>query len=215
MKPHALAAIAALAALFTVAEAGPKRGKKPPASKKTTAAKGFWKILAQPNAKWVLTDNLDSNEIKTLTVETYDVRKIDNADVARLHWNVRQGKAKETHDIGDTDSGKYTQVAVTSAGLYLFDAAADDAKIAERLKGKPSRSDPPKAYGGSKENNGRYLRIESDDEVCLGTEEYAPPDGECPDTCFAEVCISRTKGIVELTGQWAEAGGGWFKAAGR
>ncbi len=194
------------------AEANPKRGKKPPASKKTTASKGFWKILVQPNAKWVLTETLDE-EPKTLTVETYDVRKIDNADVARLRWTVHEGKA--TRDVGDTNTGKYTQVAVTSAGLYLFDADADDAKIADRLKGKPSRSDPPKAYDGTKQNNWRYLRIENDDEVCLGTNEFLPADGDCPDTCFAEVCLSRTKGVVELTGQWAEVGGGWFKAAGR
>jgi hypothetical protein len=162
----------------------------------------------------VLTQDLGS-ELKTLTVETYDVRKIDNADVARLRWTVRTGNDKETEDIGNTDSGKYTQVAVTSAGLYLFDRSADDAKIAERLKGKPSRSDPPKAYDGTKQNNWRYLRIEDDNEVCMGTGEFAPADGFCEDTCFAEVCISRTKGVVELTGQWAEVGGGWFKAAGR
>ncbi len=59
-----------------------------------TPGKGFWKILVKPGAKWTLYDWFDElavkggekREIGTLTIETYDVRKIGDADVARLRW---------------------------------------------------------------------------------------------------------------------------------
>jgi hypothetical protein len=91
---------------------------------------------------------------------------------------------------------------VTPAGLYILSADMDDAKVAEALKKKPSRSDPPKAYKGSKQNNGRYLHIESDDLVCMGYEPL-PGAPECDDTCFGEVCVSSKHGIVKLSGTWA------------
>jgi hypothetical protein len=123
------------------------------------AHKSFWKILVTPNAKWTLTDTVDKARSKIL-VETYDVRKVGAADVARLRWTHLINK-KDHNDWGDSDSGRYTQVAVTDAGLYILSADMDDAKIADALKKKPSRSDPPKPYKGTKQNQGRYLHFDS------------------------------------------------------
>jgi hypothetical protein len=159
--------------------------------------KGFWKVLTKPNAKWVL-ENQTSKDGSTITIETYDVRKVAGADVARLRWTHRWGKGKD--DQQDVGSGKQTptQVAVTAKGLYLLTASMDDAAVTERLKGKPSRSDPPKAYKGTKVNNGRYLRIDGD-TVCWG-EEPLEDAGECADICEGEVCISGTNGIISVHG---------------
>ena len=154
--------------------------------------KGFWKVLVQKGSKWVLHETAGDKPAK-LTIETYDVRKVGNADVARLRWTV-DGKQIEP-------TAPFSQVAVTDAGLYLLWAAQDDAKVADELKKKPSRSDPPKAYAGTKLNEGRYLKIR-DGLVCMG-QGPEPDAGECPDTCDGWVCISATDGIVEVAGNWS------------
>jgi hypothetical protein len=172
--------------------------------------KGIWRILVKPNARWVLHNTFQKGKSKdTVVVETYDVRKVGAADVARLRWTFHEGKEKR--DIGNSDSGKYTQVAVTDAGLYILSADMDDAKIAEALKRKPSRSDPPKPYKGTKQNSGRYLNVDNGDKgpvVCMGFEP--PPDaGECESTCDGEMCVSAQAGVVKLEGQWSPDEGIW------
>ncbi len=170
--------------------------------------KGFWKVLVTPGAKWTLVDSVDAKAKKArILVESYDVRTVAGADVARLRWTRIWGPGKtEREDYGDSDQGRYTQVAVTAAGLYILSADMDDAKVAEALKRKPSRSDPPKAYKGSKQNSGRYLLIESDDSICVGYEPL-PDAGECPDTCFGEICFSAKQGPIKLSGTWAPDNG--------
>jgi hypothetical protein len=172
------------------------------AAKRKKPAAGFWKALVKPGAKWVLRDTIAEDKAKasTITVETYDVRKVAGADVARLRWTLRSGS--HTEDIGAPEMGRYTELAVTKAGLYLLSADMDDAKVAEALARKPSRSDPPKAYAGSKRNQGRFLVIMDETLVCMG-EGPLPGDGECADTCEGQVCISSTAGVVELSGTWA------------
>ncbi len=181
---------------------------KPKLTKKktvqTAAAKGFWKILVQPNAKWVLKEETSYDPTlkpSTITVETYDVRKVGAADVARLRWTLIQPDGTQS-DVGDNENGRYTQVAVTPAGLYILWAAQDDAKVAKMLEGKPSRSDPPKPYEGTKLNEGRYLYVNDDGTVCLG-QGPEPGAGDCPDTCDGTMCLSPTKGVIQLIGNWA------------
>jgi hypothetical protein len=163
------------------------------------APKGFWKILVKPSAKWVL-KNTTKNDGSTLTIETYDVRKIDGADVARLRWTHRWGKGKADQDAEAASGGTQTptQVAVTDKGVYLLNASMDDAAVSKALKGKPSRSDPPKSYKGTKVNKGRYLRVDGD-TVCMG-EEPLEDAGDCADICEGEICISATQGVISLHG---------------
>lgn len=160
--------------------------------------KGFWKILVKPKAAWVLHNTMADDaagKAAKVTIETYDVRKVAGADVARLRWTHTHGI--ETQDIGGGVLMP-TQVAVTAAGLYLLSAADDDAKITAALKKKPSRSDPPKPYAGTKQNQGRYLHV-LDDMVCMG-EGPTPDAGECADVCDAQVCFSATDGVVSMMG---------------
>ncbi len=167
-----------------------------------TIAKGIWKSLVKPNAKWTL-QATTGDKTKKIVVETYDVRKVGAADVARLRWTL-VGKTEKS-DIGDSDSGKYTQVAVTDAGLYILSSDMDDAAITEALKKKPSRSDPPKAYEGTKTNKGRFLHlraINGTDVVCAGVGPM-PGAGECEDMCEGEMCVAADKGVVTLNGMWA------------
>jgi hypothetical protein len=191
MSPAWIAAVVALAASTAHAD-------KKPVAKKKPFEKGFWKVLVQPNAKWVLHETIGDKS--TLTVETYDVRKLGKADVARLRWTIGSGKDK--HDVGDSGQGRYTQLAVTADGLYLLDADMDDAKVTAALAKKPARSDPPKAYEGTTQNHGRYLTIPGDGTACMG-EGPMPGAGDCPDTCDGTICISPTAGIVSLMGNYA------------
>jgi hypothetical protein len=157
---------------------------------------GFWKVLVTPKAKWVLADT-QTNPGETVTVETYDVRKVGKATVARLRWTYKTTDGT-TRDITGK-RGALEQVAVTDAGLYLLTKDQDDKAIAKVLDKKPDRSDPPKAYEGTKQNHGRFLTI-NDDTVCMG-EVIDAPD-ECGDDCGGQMCID-AKGIVGLSGQWA------------
>src|SRR5262245_4709583 len=79
--------------------AKPKPPKKAKATTKSgpTPPKGFWKVLVQPKAKWTVAffggeKPIDASDYhpEPITIETYDVRKVGTADVARLRW--RQGK---------------------------------------------------------------------------------------------------------------------------
>jgi hypothetical protein len=164
----------------------------------TRPGKGFWKILVKPKARWVLHDTIPEDTARkpgSITVETYDVRKVGGADVARLRWTHSSGT--QNNEIG---GGPFmpTQVAVTSAGVYLLSDDMDDAKISAALKNKPSRSDPPKPYSGTKRNRGRYLRVDRGN-VCMG-EAGLPDDGPCADVCESEVCFSATDGVVSISG---------------
>jgi hypothetical protein len=171
---------------------------EPPVQKSApNVEKGFWRILVKPKSRWVLADTIDRSHGWKIVVETYDVRKVGGADVARLRWTHVGPKGQKE----PWSAGPYTHVAVTDAGLYLLSDEADDAKIVEALKRKPSRSDPPKPYRGTKQNGGRFLRIDGG-EVCVG-EEPLPGAGECDDVCEAEMCISSTRGVVKLSGYWA------------
>lgn len=191
-------AVAVVACVIATAVAGPGKGKpKDKADREDTVEKGFWKILVKPKASWTLQETLVEKS-GTITVETYDVRKIEDADVARIRWTLKRGK--ETENIGGTE-GRYTQVAVNSKGLYILEDKMDDAAVKKALAGKPSRSDPPKPYKGTKLNEGRYLII-MNGLVCIG-EGPRPGDGECPDTCDGTMCISPTDGVVKMMGTWA------------
>lgn len=112
--------------------------------------KDFWKILVAPKAKWVLHDpnagNDAARKTATVTVETYDVRTIGKAQVARLRWTHKDSAGESTFGGGQLQP---TQVAVTPDGLYLLDEAMDDAAVTTALKKKPARSSPPKPYKGT------------------------------------------------------------------
>jgi hypothetical protein len=171
--------------------------------------KGFWKVLVKPKAKWVLHQTIGDDKKATVTVETYDVRTIDGADVARLRWTVVSGDGKYKEDAATGGSQTPTQVAVTAKGAYFLTADMDDAKVSKALKGKPSRSDPPKAYKGTKKNSGRYLTV-SGDVVCMG-EEPLPGAGDCEDVCEGEVCYSATDGVISMHGTLAPNHDEWAR----
>ena len=175
-------------------------------SSESRAGEGFWKVLAQPNSRWELKETRPDEGRKqaTVRIETYDFREVGGASVARLRWTyMSNGSAK---DIGDSDSGRYTQVAVTAAGIYLLSADMDDAAVTKVLKRKPSRSDPPRAYAGTSQNQGRFLTIEPAADgsmACMGAltkKESAKEPG------VGEVCISAKTGVVFLGGGWAPEG---------
>jgi hypothetical protein len=172
------------------------------ADKATAPAKGFWKLLVQPGARWVLEPHAEEGMAapsEKITIETYDVRRIGDADVARLRWTVVTGKDSQSYNDGADDL--ITQVAVTEKGLYLLRSEMDDAAVTAALTKAPSRSDPPKAYKGTKLNRGRYLRVAELGIVCMGW-SHVDGDGECEERCEGEICIAPTDGIVSLDGTY-------------
>jgi hypothetical protein len=163
---------------------------------------GFWKPLVAIGARWELTSPM---KLGIVVVETYDVRKVGTADVARLRWTYTESGGQK-RDIGDSNKGRYTQLAVTVDGLYLLDADQNDASVAEALKRKPSRSDPPRAYGSSTKNEGRFLElIESPwgPVACMGT---GPTTEVAKRGELGLLCVSPKAGIVRLHGLWSPTG---------
>jgi hypothetical protein len=168
--------------------------------------KGFWKILVKPDAKWTLyrKGEKDKKKAPRIVIETHDVRKVGAADVARLRWTLVAADGKKSAYQCD---GCYTQIAVTSAGMYIVSDAKDDAQIAASLKGKPSRSDPPKSYGGTKQNAGRFLNLHDSARGKLACYGERPSTGEaeaCEEpVCYGLACVSADLGIVRLDGFYA------------
>jgi hypothetical protein len=192
-----LAVVGVVAAFAT---SGAADGKKP--------GKGFWKILVKPGAKWVLREGAGTSDAdaKTLTIETYDVRTIGKAQVARVRYTL----GDDAEALKYTHAGPITQFAVTDAGLYMLWASMDDAKVAEALKKPPSRSDPPKPYKATKLNEGRSLEITKDGLVCM-IDNPLPDDPCLEQGCEGgAICISATEGIVGLEGTWAPGGTEFF-----
>jgi hypothetical protein len=93
--------------------------------------------------------------------------------------------------------------------MYILEKDQDDAQVADALKRKPSRSDPPKPYEATRRNQGRYLHLnvdKGDAVACLG--EGNPPGVDCEDgTCFGEVCVSADKGVVSVEGNYTPTEG--------
>ncbi|HEY4059771.1 MAG TPA: hypothetical protein VGM39_24320 [Kofleriaceae bacterium] len=161
-------------------------------------AKGFWKILVAPKAKWVLEPHAEDRAdapTEKIVIETYDVRSVGDSDVARLRWTTEEGAYTDGAD------DLPTQIAVTSKGMYLLRADMDDAAVTAALTKAPSRSDPPKPYKGTARNHGRYLRVAELGVVCMGW-SHVEADGECDERCEGEICISPTDGIVSLDGTY-------------
>jgi hypothetical protein len=166
---------------------------------------GFWNGLVKAGARWELTSPIGEG---TVVAETYDVRPLAGAEVARLRWTFT-GKDGKKQDVGDSAAGRYTQLAVTPAGLYLLDADQDDAAVTTALAKKPARSDPPKPYGPTEQNQGRFLdliRTSWGPVACLGVGPVH--DSEKPlRREFGLVCVSPSAGVVRIDGKWTPTGG--------
>ena len=177
-------------------------GAKAPA-KKETAPAGLWKPLVAAGARWTLVQMVEkAQKPGHVVVETYDVRKVAGADVARLRYTVTApgGKGEALPD------GPPAQLAVSDKGAWVFERGADDAAIARALaKKKPDYLDPPALVKGGTRKDGKYtnlIHVKKGDKVCIG-DGPAKGAGECEDVCFAEVCLSPAEGLVSLGGTWA------------
>jgi hypothetical protein len=162
-----------------------------------------WSVLVQPKQRWVLHDDSSETPRRVIIVETYDVHQVAGATVARLRWTVKDSeRAKDSSQMGSETGPCFTRLAVNERGLYILRDQQDDAAIATQVAGKPSRSDPPRAYEGTKKNQGRYLNVypQADGPViCMGNGP-TPGDGECDDVCFEEMCVTPTRGVVQVSG---------------
>jgi len=191
-------------ALANPAGAGGAAAKSTPTPQSNT-----WSVLVQPRMRWVLHDTFPETAARVVVVETYDVHQVAGAQVARLRWTAKEterakarGKDKDGSDIGSQDGPCFTHLAVNPRGLYILRDEEGDTAIATQVQGKPSRSEPPRAYKGTQKNEGRYLSIYAQVDgpiICIGNGPE-PGAGECDDVCFAEMCFSPTKGVVQISG---------------
>jgi hypothetical protein len=160
--------------------------------------KGVWRSLVKPKARFEL-PLVDAGPEDSVFVETYDVRKVGEADVARLRY--RYAKGHDPKD-GKPNPTWATQIAVTAAGVWFLDAKLDDAAVTAALAKSPSEPDSPKPYRATRQNGGRSLSIEDTKGgaiVCLRQDA----DLGCKDACAEEVCVSPQAGIVRLGGNIA------------
>lgn len=160
----------------------------------------------QPKQQWVLHDTSSGTPKRVIVVETYDTHQVGGVSVARLRWTAKEdlgGDAKDASNVGAEDGPSFTHLAVTDRGLYILRENADDAAIAKQVQGKPSRPEPPRAFKGTKKNQGRFLNLHKQADgpvICVG---YGPESDAagCDSVCVAEMCLSPTKGVVQLSGK--------------
>jgi hypothetical protein len=176
-------------ALAAAAQAGERAKAKP------KLKPGVWAPLVKADAKWTLDDTMLSSG--TITVTTFDVRKVAGADVARLKWTYGKDKPEPL----EGSEGRPTQVAVNKKGIWFLDASATDKDIEQALKKKkPDYADPPKV-GRSKS---KVVSATTDGDkytVCVGYEPKTQA-AACDGTCFGHLCISQD-GFAMLDGTYS------------
>lgn len=168
------------------------------------APAGFWRVLVQPNATWRLAEISGGDDEPTeIVVETVEVRRVGDAEVARLRWTHRfpGGEADAA------DQGLPGQVAVTPAGVWFLGGDLDDERVAAALAANPpSQPDPPVEVKRQSRADGDYVTLRATREgervVCVG-EEPGPGSGDCDDICHAELCVAERGGVVSVEGLWA------------
>jgi hypothetical protein len=163
--------------------------------------RGFFRALVVAGARWTLIAPGQRGP-QTVIAETYDVRKVGRADVARLRWSfITEGGVRDDEWVGESLP---RQVAVTAAGVYLLGEGEDDASVLRRLKRPPTYRDPPRIVGAMTTRDGEYAVVRPSSEgpvFCFGE---GPPRNPppCEDVCFGEMCVG-ARGIVSIDARWA------------
>ena len=168
---------------------------KPPGA---VPGKGCWDALVRGGARWVSKDAVeDSKEASEVVVETFDVRTVGTARVARLRWLALSGGKQDPYRTDDFD-----QVALTNQGIYFLSADLDDAGVQGALRGKPTYADPPRTVPSGRGDYVEGLASARGPIVCFGSGP-SPKDPRCEDVCNSEMCVSPTDGVVTFEGSWA------------
>jgi hypothetical protein len=191
---------ALLPLLLLVASAADAAPRKKPAAAtpagvvKEAKASSVWEPLVVANARFVLHGG--EGESARIIVESYDVRTVKGAKVARLRWVVEEGGARSP--MGNSLP---TQIAVTKKGAWLLTDRLDDKAVGEALRGKPTFTDPPRA-GHSDDG---YVRKDGE-AVCVGI--GTPPETPCPaGVCHAEYCLEPGVGLTSMSGNYTPSAG--------
>jgi hypothetical protein len=164
----------------------------PPAKPRPSTS--VWEPLVQPSVRYRLFSEQDRDRFVEL--ETYDVRVVKDARVARLRWSHVNGDARSP--LGNSLP---SQVAVTKRGVWWLTDRADDKQVAEALRRKPDLADPPRP----RTDDEGYVRQDGD-VVCMGV-GLPPGTGKCEvEPCHAEVCFAAGRGPVSLSGNYAPGG---------
>ena len=165
---------------------------------------GAWRQLVQPGARWELVAKVDSTAKKKparITIETWNVHKVDDAEVAALRWTLhRDGGTADVY----AKIPIARQIAVTPAGIYFFLTVLSDKEIRAALRKPPIYVEPPTAIAGRTRSDGKYLLMQGS-YVCVG-DGPLPPAPECHDVCTGELCIDPHSGIVSVEGNYAPDG---------
>jgi hypothetical protein len=220
MRTRRLVPLAAFLAFLTPSMASAATPAKPakapapapaPAAAAKASAASVWEPLVAPGARFVLLGAPPAASAAALStsvtpgprivVESYDVRVVHGAKVARLRWVVEDNGARSP--MGNSLP---TQIAVTKKGAWLLTERLDDKGVAAALAHKPTFADPPRPI----ENDDGYVRREktaiSADAVCIGI--GTPPPKPCPaGICHAEYCLAPGIGLVSMSGNYTPSAG--------
>lgn len=210
-----LAPLAMLLALPLLAAAKPAKSvgsAKPPAP--APRSPSVWEPLVLPGARFVLLGAPPPSSPSSLpttstpgpriVVESYDVRVVHGAKVARLRWVVEDNGARSP--MGNSLP---TQIAVTKRGAWLLTDRLDDKGVTAALARKPTFADPPRLV----ENDDGYVRRSGadggsgeGDGVCIGI--GTPPSKPCPaGVCHAEYCLAPGIGLTSMSGNYTPSAG--------
>lgn len=166
-----------------------------------------WRALVQPGACFTLKNMGQAGKAgppgDVLVVESYDVRRVDDAEVARLRVThatpTEQAAANGLADVPE-------QIAVTAKGAWVLDKKADDAAITKAMSKAPTwpaEPRPGEATKASKWSFAKHGHNAKGDVLCVGHDK---PKAECTEACASLVCVSVASGVVMVEGASSPTG---------
>ena len=166
-----------------------------------------WRAVVQPGACFTLKNVGVAGKAgppgDVLVIESYDVRRVDDAEVARLRVThatpTEQGGVSGLPDLPQ-------QLAVTSKGVWMLDRKVDDPGVTKALGKGPTYAADPRSQEPTKANKYAFVRKGHNakgDVICVGRDQPKP---ECTEACTSMVCFSVQSGVVLVEGAASPTG---------
>jgi hypothetical protein len=158
-------------------------------------------------ARWTLTDGGAAR----VEVRTFDVRRVGDADVARVSWTTVPADVDPSWSADE--AGLPTQLAVSSRGVWFLRASQDDAAVARAIAGAPTWPALPEERGATADDIrfARFVERSTGRTLCVGDDEVVRhPAVEGGGDGWGDLCVAPGVGLVGLEGNRAPNLGSFY-----
>jgi hypothetical protein len=155
-----------------------------------------WGAVMKVGATWTFDNSeIAQDDVTVVEAKVAEVRDVPGGKAIVLDWS-ENGSPMEVSNMPEV-------IVVTEANVTIYgDVAAFEQNDAESALVFPAATEPVKLP------NGHYIEkanlmpgFEDDKELCYG---WGPTDDaeECPDVCFAHICVDPEAGLTGGDGTW-------------